>query len=287
MPNHEPIAGAQDDLVQVRHPSPSPQALRAVALPTPPPTRPGRPWGFWATAGWTVLLLVVWYTLSSAFTIAALFLLSILGGATASPLPSLFGGKIGALLFFHTVVVGAPVLGLIAALSAARRNVRIGDYLALKRPRPKETFAWIMGLLGLVAAMHSSLHLSGYRPPVDYGLLLYQTSPLPLLVLGVCVAGPIVEEVWWRGFVYRGMAASKAGPVVAVVLTAIPFTLMHTQYPWPELLVVLALGLYLGVVRWQSGSTLLAVFCHGAANLYYIVAAATEVHWLGRTAASL
>jgi membrane protease YdiL (CAAX protease family) len=228
--------------------------------------------------------MVAWYALALVFSLVISFGIALLADALpASPqIDGLYQENEGSIHLLLVLLMTPPMLGLIALLSGIRR-MRIREYLALKRPQPKETFAWLMGLLGLIGVAHAVLHVADYRPAVDYGLLLYTTSPLPLLLFVVCVAAPVLEEIWYRGFVFRGMAASKVGPLAAIVLTAALFALMHVHYEWPEKLVAFTLGLYLATVRWRSGSTVLAIFCHAGANLYFVVATATQMHWLGRT----
>jgi len=285
LPAPQPETTPEEDAAPDRCPAAPavPSPLGAVPPPLPH-RRPGRPWGFWATAGWTALLTAVWYVLALVFTLVSYVALAFLAGILPRSGGAffLYRENEGSMHLLLVLFLAPPLLGLIALLSGVRR-MGVREYLALTRPQPKETFAWLMGMLALIGVAHAILHVADYHPAVDYGLLLYTTSPLPLLLFAVCVVGPALEEIWYRGFVFRGIAASKAGPLAAVVLTAALFALMHVHYEWPEKLVAFVLGLYLATVRWRSGSTVLAIFCHAGSNLYFVAATATQVHWLGRT----
>lgn len=269
-----------------RHPQPSRRTLDTAAQPPAPlPRRPGRPWGFWATVGWTVLLLVAWYVLRVVIPVVAGIVFAVAGAVTGVSAEELIRGPYGGTInVAATAVVAAIMLVLIVLLSVVRR-VRVRDYLALTRPAPKETFGWLMAALAVVAVTDVVYRLAGVNPVTDFELTLYTSTPVIVLLFALTVLAPVLEETWWRGFVYRGIAASKAGPVAAVVLPAVPFTLMHTQYAWVHLPAIFVIGVTLGVVRWQSGSTVLAMICHAAVNVFYFASIVVEVHWLGRTAA--
>jgi hypothetical protein len=161
----------------------------------------------------------------------------------------------------------------------------VRDYLALTRPAPKETFGWLMAALAVVVVTDVVYRLLDLNPVTDYEVALYTSRPAIVLLVALTVLAPVLEETWWRGFVYRGIAASKAGPVAAILLPAVPFTLMHTQYAWVHLPAIFVIAVTLGVVRWRSGSTVLAMVCHAAVNVFYFASTVVEVHWLGRTAA--
>jgi len=270
------------DAAAALHPQPPKQTLETAARPPTRRRRPGRPWGFWATAGWTILLLVVWYWLRyvlSAVVRVGLVFVDPAGPYVGSTLPEdVFGVLNVAALTVMTVVL----VGLIVLLASARR-MAVRDYLALTRPAPKETFGWLMAILAMIVVMDVAYRLAGWNPVTDYDVALYTSTPSVLLLFLMVIVAPVLEETWWRGFVYRGIAASKAGPVAAVILTAIPFTLMHTQYNWTHKAPIFAVGLVLATVRWRSGSTVLAMCCHAAINVFYFASTATEVHWLGRT----
>jgi len=281
MPDAEPLPPPDNALHDARHPTPSAQALQPAALPPPrPDRRAGRPWGPWATAGWTVLLLVVWYALQFGLALAAGVVLVIAEAAFGTAtIHSFYANNRGLVSVAMLLAAAMPTLGLVLLLSTVR-GMSIRQYLALTRPTPKETFGWLMGCLALIVTMDIGLRLAGINPVTDYEVTLYTTTPALPLLFALVVLAPVLEETWWRGFVYRGLAASKAGPLGAVLLTAVPFALMHTQYEWPHRLTVLGIGLYLAAVRWRSGSTVLAMFCHAAINVFYFASTATEVHWL-------
>ena len=88
-----------------------------------------------------------------------------------------------------------------------------------------------------------------------------------LLVLAFCVAAPITEEFFARGFLYRGWSESFLRPVGAIVLSSLVWTALHLQYDWFFLGEVFSIGLLLGYLRYRSNSIWLTVILHGLNNL--------------------
>jgi membrane protease YdiL (CAAX protease family) len=92
-----------------------------------------------------------------------------------------------------------------------------------------------------------------------------------LLVIAFCVAAPITEEFFARGFLYRGWSESALGPVGAILLSSLVWTVLHLQYDWYFLGEVFSIGLWLGYLRYRSHSTWLTIFVHGLNNLAAVV----------------
>jgi membrane protease YdiL (CAAX protease family) len=97
-----------------------------------------------------------------------------------------------------------------------------------------------------------------------------------LLLLAFCVAAPVSEEFFARGFLYRGWSESALGPAGAVVLSSLVWTALHLQYDWFFLGEVFSIGLLLGYLRYRSQSLWLTILLHGLNNL----AATLQTLWL-------
>ena len=102
---------------------------------------------------------------------------------------------------------------------------------------------------------------------------------LPLFT--AIIVGPIGEEVIFRGFLYRGLAASRLGIGGAIVLTALAWTASHYDRSWNYLVASLAFGLILGWCRWRSGTTTLTIVLHAQWNLLFAALGIfAEIGWL-------
>lgn len=74
---------------------------------------------------------------------------------------------------------------------------------------------------------------------------------IALFVAMVVVGAPLVEEVFYRGLLQRGLADRSIPPVVVVPVTAALFALSHLQaLQFPALVLF---GLVLGLLAWRTG----------------------------------
>lgn len=110
-------------------------------------------------------------------------------------------------------------------------------------------------LLGLGALMMMGLAmLESLLPmPKDTPFEHLFDRPLDAYLLSIIAVtvGPLMEELFFRGFFYP-VVARRWGVAWGVFLTALPFALMHLpQYGWAwgAMLVILVVGIVCGVVR--------------------------------------
>ena len=104
---------------------------------------------------------------------------------------------------------------------------------------------------------------------------LYRTSHFVALPwFAVIIAGPIFEEVFFRGFMFRGIEASGLGNGGAIFITAFTWAAIHTQYDGYLLATIFVLGILLGLARAVTGSLYLTTAMHAATNAI----ATIEIH---------
>jgi len=126
--------------------------------------------------------------------------------------------------------------------------------------------AVVVGLLGAVTR----------APNIEMPMKELLSDRTSLLLVGIFAVslGPVCEELIFRGFL-QPLIERSLGPVLAVVLSALPFALLHgPQYAWSwqHILLVMAAGCVFGVVRILSGSTAAAAAMHAGYNLTFFVA---------------
>lgn len=95
-------------------------------------------------------------------------------------------------------------------------------------------------------------------PEPDFNLPANNTFMLVLFLSYVCVIGPILEEVIFRGIILKTM--QKYGNFTAVITTSILFAMFHlnlVQFAQPILI-----GIILGFVTIKSDSIIPAIFIH-------------------------
>lgn len=128
----------------------------------------------------------------------------------------------------------------------------------------------------LLAVVSSTLGVLLKAPPVPSPIedLISDRRSLFIMVLFLTIIGPVFEELIFRGFLFPLLARS-AGPWGGIVLTAIPFALVHgAQYrwSWQHLAVVGSAGVVFGFVRYKTGATAAATLVHTGYNATLFVA---------------
>jgi uncharacterized protein len=87
------------------------------------------------------------------------------------------------------------------------------------------------------------------------------------LLLAIVVAGPIGEEVVFRGFMFRGFVHTPRDALPSIVVISLLWSLLHIQYDRFAIAEILVFGVLLGLVRWTTGSTTLTILLHMLNNL--------------------
>src|SRR6266478_9022059 len=247
------------------------------AAPTPvgPIHRPPRIWKFWGTALWGLFVfggmfvgqigVVAWFVVRQVGPIDLAAAIHVVGGGLTISL---------------SVIMGLPAV--LAALWIAIRFSRtpFADYLALRWPSWTNLLIGVAALFVLVMGWDLLSRATGREvEPGFMGEVLKSAradGALWLLVIAFCVAAPISEEFFARGFLSRGWSESFLGPTGAIILSSVVWTALHLQYDWFFFGEVFSIGLLLGYLRYRSNSTWLTVVIHGLNN----TAATVQTFWL-------
>jgi membrane protease YdiL (CAAX protease family) len=244
--------------------------------PASPPAAP-RPWGYFATLGWVVLTYIV----ATLAAVGALYLLRPDEFAAMGDLERLLKDAWG---FSVSTLVIAPLLTLMLMGVARLAGWGPLDYLALRPAGGRTTLIALVSLVAFLPLMDGLAWLSGQPIVTDFQIDIYRsaqkTGVLSLMWLAVVIAAPLVEEVAFRGFIYRGWVKPEYSPIPPIVVIAAFFAILHLQYNWFGIFQVFCIGLFLTGFRWGSGSTLLTFLLHALTNLYGTVQTVVKVHWL-------
>jgi hypothetical protein len=231
-------------------------------------------WGFWATTAWGVAVSAAMFAAGMAATVAVLGWWLV----TGKPIPA--EAELGSNAILLSAVTLASLPAGVAVLMLAVRLARasVADYLALKRVDTAILLTGLACTFAYLAGVDILTYVSGRSLSVPFMQGIYRTAvesgTLPLLLLGVLVAAPVVEELLFRGFLLRGWAASRLGTTGAVVLTSAIRAVTHTQYDWIIIGQIFGLGLLLGHLRLRSGSTPTTILLHAAYNAGAVIQAA-------------
>jgi membrane protease YdiL (CAAX protease family) len=138
-------------------------------------------------------------------------------------------------------------------------------------------------LLGIGVLTVSLDLLSHFLPmPKSTPFEQFFARPLDAYLVSIFAVtlGPLMEELFFRGFLYP-VLARRMGAVWAVILTALPFGLIHyKQYgdAWSAVLVIFLVGVVLTTVRAVSKSVGASFLVHVGYNgtLMILAAVATD-----------
>lgn len=113
-------------------------------------------------------------------------------------------------------------------------------------------------------------------PMVDMPIRKLLHDRLSIILFGIfsTILGPVTEELAFRGFVMP-LFVRSLGPWPGIVLTALPFALLHGQqyaWTWQYVILVGVAGVVFGWVRHVTGSTLASAIMHGTYNLTFFAA---------------
>lgn len=126
---------------------------------------------------------------------------------------------------------------------------------------------------GLVVALGAGLiHVPDTPNPLT-DLMEGRTAEILMAIFGVTIA-PIAEELAFRGFL-QPLLVRSLGPALGILLTAIPFGLLHfSEYgdSWLHVLLICFAGAAFGLMRQVTGSTKAAALMHASYNLLFFIA---------------
>jgi len=240
----------------------------AAIVPEMPTPRPPRIWKFWGTTLWGLFIFAAMF--GGQIAVVAWFVLRREG-----PIDVAAAIHVGGLTISLSVIMGLPAV-LVALWIAIRvSGTPFADYLALRWTHWSHLAIGIGGLFVLVMGWDLLSRATGREvTPGFMGDVLQSAradGALWLLVIAFCVAAPITEELFARGFLYRGWSESFLRPAGAILLSSLAWTALHLQYDWFFFGEIFCIGLLFGYLRYRGGSTWLTIVLHGLNNLAAVV----------------
>src|SRR3954449_2550972 len=247
-------------------------AMPAAVLPV---RRAPYIWKFWGTALWGLVVFAAMFV--GQMAVLAWFMFRREGPIDMAAAIQVAGGGLTISL---SVITGLPAV--LAALWIAIRLTRtpFSDYLALRGTSWVNFVIGAIALAVLVMGWDALSRATGREVTPGFMVEVLQSAradgALWLLVVAFCVAAPVSEELFARGFLYRGWSESFLKPAGAIVLSSLAWTVLHIQYDLFFLGEVFSIGVLFGYLRYRTGSLWLTILLHGLNNL----AATLQTIWL-------
>jgi len=234
-----------------------------------------------AWSGWDVALITL-----LAFITILIFQYSIVAAAhyllyPRMPLVDLFQKPI-LVLVSQFLIDGAVGLYLLLLIEG---KYRIQFWPAIRWNWPPS--AWRLLLLGAVMLFGLGVleRFLPMPPETPFQKLFVRPRDAYLLAFMAVTLGPLVEELFFRGFLYP-VLARRWGIAWAVFLSALPFAALHLpQYGWAwgAMLVILVVGIVCGLVRAVTksvGASFLVHVGYNGAQMVILLIATKGFHHL-------
>lgn len=239
-----------------------------------PAKHPPRIWKFWGTTLWGLFIFAMLFVGQLAVVFWFVFREGPFDLAAAIRVVS------GGLTISLSVITGLPaVLGAIW-IATNRSRTPFAEYLALHWPSWRHLVIGIVAWAVLVGSWDLLSRALGREVAPGFMVDVLKSASaagaLWLLAIAFCVAAPVSEEFFARGFLYRGWSESFLKVPGAILLSSLVWTVMHLQYDWFFFGQVFSIGLLFGWLRYRYASTWLTVVLHGLNNL----AATLQSVWL-------
>lgn len=228
------------------------------------------PWGFWATIGFSFLVIVVHMVVGIAFVVVANI-----------HRPDIDLDSLGSngLFLAITTIVSMPLVILVSLLFAKlRKRLSIKEYFCLYSPGKHQYIKWILGLLVFSLCSDGLSVLLGKPIIPEFMVHVYRTALFtPLLWLALIIAAPLSEEVIFRGFLFKGIENSRIGGTGAILISSLGWAALHVQYDLYGIATVFVGGLLLGIARLKSQSIYVPIIMHMVWSLIAIIQTAIYV----------
>ena len=226
--------------------------------------------------GWDVLLVV-----ALAFVTILVAQLGILFGAKYflyrhASLADLAQRPI--LLLISQFLIDGAVAILLFLLVEGKYHAPFWRAIRWNWPRP----AWRLLALGAIMLLGLSMLESFLPMPKEtpFEKLFIRPRDAYLLAIIAVTLGPLVEELFFRGFFYP-VIARRWGAGWGIFLTALPFAAMHMPqygYAWGALLVIFVVGVVCGLVRAVTHSVGASFLVHVGYNGSQMLIAIVVTH---------
>ena len=228
--------------------------------------RPPKIWKFWGTTLWGLFIFAAMF--AGQLAVFGYFVLRKAGPLDLheAALTAATGVNISL-----SVIMGVPAVAGACWIAIKPTRTPFADYLALRWTSWKNFAIGVVALFVLVACWDLLSRALGREiQPGFMGDVMKSAradGALWLLVIAFCVAAPMSEEFFARGFLFRGWSVSFLRPAGAIALSSLAWTVLHLQYDLFFLGEVFSIGLLLGYLRYRTGSTWLTIVLHGLNNL--------------------
>lgn len=260
----------------------SPQTLQP--LPAAPEKRV---WGGWATFGFSLVILLVFFVVQGIVVAVPTFVsvFSYMGSEVLTYEEMLelvmddITGQLGLYQSLATIISGIAGVGMTLIFIRAKKGAGILEYLGIRKISLKTALIATGITLAVLAIVETIWWLLGIQSDENIMNQVYDTSISPVLFwIAVVIFAPFFEEALFRGFLYEGLRQSWLGLYGTIMLTSFGWAIVHgVQYNVAGVTYIFVLGVIMGIVRWKTNTIWSTFIMHAVVNLVAVIIMAT--HW--------
>jgi len=133
---------------------------------------------------------------------------------------------------------------------------------------PANIWPFVAGGLAMQIVFLFLGRLLPFPKETPFDALLRRPAAVVLIAVFAVTLGPLMEELFFRGFLYP-VLARRFGMGTGVSVSALGFGLMHAAqygYSWASVLLIFLVGMVLGTVRARKNSVAAGFLVHAAYN---------------------
>jgi len=247
-------------MASFQDPLPAEPVASAEAPSPPPPARDP----VWSGRDVIVLTLVAFLTLIFCGVVISLYVAAFYPRQKPEEVAGMPVVSILAQALTSAVLLGA-MYGMVV------RRYRSPFWESVRWMWPKGSLAFLWAFGGVAIAL--LVDFVSALAPVPKSLPIYKlfgstASAYALAGYGILIA-PVIEELFFRGFLFP-VLARRSGVPLAVVLTSLAFMLIHASQlagAWVPLLILFFVGMAFTLARAWSGSVAVSYLMHLGYNL--------------------
>jgi membrane protease YdiL (CAAX protease family) len=241
-----------------------------------------KPWGFWATLGFSAIIFALFSALQIVVVTAFVFVAKAEHPELNLEAYAKSLSSNGFCLAISVIVSGLICIPLTLLFTKLRKNISVKNYIGFREPLIREWVKWLLILGGFLFLSDAVTFLLN-RPIVPPVMVdAYKTASfLPALLFAMIIVAPIFEEIFFRGFLFQGIRYSRLGPIGAIGMTSFFWAVIHLQYDVYGITTLFALGLLLGIARLKTGSIHLLMVMHSVTSLVATIEMVLYIHFAG------
>jgi membrane protease YdiL (CAAX protease family) len=241
-----------------------------------------RPWGFWATLGFSAIIFALFCALQFLVAIAFVSLAKIRHPELDLTVYAKSVSSNGFCIAIMTLVTGLICIPLTLLFAKLRRNISVKNYIGFRMPSKGEWIKWLLTLAAFIFLSDMVSLLLHYPIALPFMVEAYKTAFfLPALFFSIIVVAPLFEEIFFRGFLFEGIRHSRLGPMGAIGITSLFWAVIHLQYDIYGITTVFALGLLFGIVRVKTDSIYLLMAMHSLTSFVATMETVLYVRFTG------